>query len=154
MKYIVLLIIHCCSFLVYSQQEPQSSQFMINPFIVNPAYSSVEDLAHFQLGYRKQWEGIDNTPSTSYLSFHAPINKPRWARTHPGDFHDWHGTGGVIIRDNIGAFNFTRIQANYSYNLGLSKGEDYGYYHVDGLRISFGANLGIDSYGVDKDALS
>ena len=98
MKKIFILIIHFCSFLVYSQQEPQSSQFMINPFIVNPAYSSVEDLAHFQLRYRKQWEGIDNTPSTSYLSFHTPINKSRWARTHPGDFRNWHGAGLLSAR--------------------------------------------------------
>lgn len=139
---------------VFAQQEIQSTQFMLNPFMLNPAYSSVDDNMDFRTGYRNQWVGIEGAPNTYYTSVHGPIGKPRWARTHPGDFHNWHGTGMYILQDNIGAFRHTRINANYSYNIGLSKGINYGYEHHDGLRLSIGAFIGSNRFSVDKEILS
>ena len=132
-----------------AQQEIQSSQFMLNPFLLNPAYSSVDDNTDLKMGYRNQWQGLEGAPITQYISLHGPVGKPRFGRTHPGDFHNWHGAGGIIMRDQIGAYTNTRINANYSYNVKLTDGTEYGYNHHDGLRLAFGAFLGWNSFNVN-----
>lgn len=152
-KLLTISVLFFSTSLVFAQQESQSSQFMINPFMTNPAYSSSEDISHLQTGFRKQWNGIKGAPTSKYISYHTPINKPDWARTHPGDFHNWHGTGALIKQDQIGAFSFLKAQANYSFNIGLTEGENYGYYHVDGLRVALGTFLEFQNYNVDKAIL-
>lgn len=153
MKKILFILIAISSVGVYAQQEIQSSQFMLNPFLLNPAYSSVDDNTDVKLGYRYQWTGIEGAPETYYLSVHTPIGKPRWGRTHPGDFHNWHGTGLVLMQDKLGPYTNLRFNANYSYNLKLTDGTEYGYNHHDGLRIALGAFVGMNSYRVDTDIL-
>ncbi len=153
MKRILTIALLVLGFKAMAQQEFQSSQFMVNPFLINPAYSSAEDLFDVQASYRKQWVGIEGAPVTQYLSVHTPVGKPHFARTHPGDFHNWHGTGLVLMQDKVGPISFTRAQANYSYNLGLTKGRKYGYQHVDGLRVALGTFVGIHNYSVDMDYL-
>lgn len=138
---------------VIAQQEIQSSQFILNPFLLNPAYSSMDDNYDFKFGHRSQWVGVEGAPNTTYFSFDTPVNKPRWGRTHPGDFHDWHGTGLAVIRDRIGPYSNTRVNVNYSYNLKLHQGIKYGYQHKDGLRMALGAHVGWNQFRVDENIL-
>ena len=139
---------------VSAQQEIQLTHYIINPFMSNPAYSSIADFINLKAGYRNQWNGIEGSPVTSYASIHTPIGKPHWARTHPGDFHDWHGTGLFFLKDQIGPYNTTKVNLNYSYNLKIIEGGKYGYEHKDGLRISFGTFVGWTQYNTDKALLS
>lgn len=152
-KQFVILFALVLSTIGFAQQEIQSTQFMVSPFMLNPAYSSVEDDIDITLSYRNQWMGIEGAPDTYYIAMHSPVGKPRWARTHPGDFHNWHGVGGAILQDNIGAYRNTRVSANYSYNIGLKSGIAYGYEHRDGLRLALGAFAGWHTYRLDKDIL-
>ena len=145
----ITLVNHC-----FGQQDIQSSQFMINPFLLNPAYSSMDESLDTKISHRNQWIGVEGAPKTSYLSSHVPIGKPLWAQTHPGDFHNWHGAGFQVLNDKIGAYNNYRFNANYSYNLGLSQGDGYGYEHTDGFRIALGTFFGWNYYSVDGDILS
>ena len=155
MKKIFLIILIVFHFLIgKAQQEIQSSQFMLNPFLLNAAYSSVDDNTDLKVGYRSQWVGIEGAPETSYMSLHGPIGKPRWGRTHPGDFHNWHGAGVVMIQDNIGAYRNIRLNANYSYNLKLTSGTEFGYNHHDGLRFALGVFVGMNQFNIDTDILS
>lgn len=140
----------CC----LGQQEIQSSQFMINPFLQNPAYSSMDDNLDAKLSNRSQWLGVEGAPRTSYFSIHAPVGKPRWAQTHPGDFHDWHGVGMQIINDRLGPYNNYRFNANYSYNIGFTQGDGFGYEHTDGLRVALGTFFGWNSFSIDTDLLA
>lgn len=137
-----------------AQQETHSSQFMINPQIMNPAYSSMDNNLNVFVGYRNQWGGIDGAPNTTYASVFSPVGKPRWSRTHPGDFHNWHGTGVLLLSDQIGPYQTTRLNGNYSYNIGLIQGADYGYEHKDGLRLALGTSFGLSTYRLNKDILS
>ena len=82
-----------------------------------------------------------------------PLGKPHWGRTHKGDLHHWHGVGGVLMRDQLGAVKNTRVKLNYSYNLGLTEGRKYGYEHKDGLRLALGIFGDYTSYRIDKDIL-
>lgn len=142
------------SFFTFAQQETQSSQFMINPQMLNPAYSSVDNNLNLKVGYRNQWVGLEGAPVTSFASLNGPIHKSRWARTHPGDFHNWHGAGLTVLSDQLGPYSTIKLNANYSYNMKIKEGRKYGYYHQDGLRFVLGASVGTSSYKIDKDILS
>lgn len=136
-----------------AQQEVQVSQYMISPMFVNPAFSSIDDYWETNVSYRNQWVGIDDAPVSYYLSSQTTIGKPHWGRTHKGDFHNWHGVGGYILQDKIGPFNNLKVNLNYSYNIALTQGKNYGYEHRDGLRIALGAFGGFTRYGLNKTIL-
>ncbi len=142
------------SFQGLAQQEIQSSQFMVNPFLLNPAYSSMDDNIDAKFSYRNQWIGVEGAPVTTYFSIHSPLGKPRWAQTHPGDFHNWHGAGLQFINDRIGPFNDYRFNANYSYNIGFTQGDGYGYNHTDGFRVALGAFFTMNNRSLNNDLLS
>lgn len=150
--FIYLLVLLSAS-KAFSQQEIQSSQFMINPFLLNPAYSSMDDDLDFKLSSRKQWVGVEGAPTTNYMSIDTPLGKPRWAATHPGDFHNWHGAGFQLINDAIGPYSNTRVNLSYSYNLKLHNGANYGYQHKDGLRMSLGVQAGFNNFSIDGERL-
>ncbi len=156
MNKIVCLIIFSAIISIngFTQQEIQSTQYMLNPFLLNPAYSSVDDNTDVKFGYRYQWKGIEGAPETYYASIHKPIGKARWGRTHPGDFHNWHGAGAYMIQDNLGAYRNTKVNVNYSYNIGITQGDHYGYDHSDGVRLALGMFLGWNTFSVDKQILS
>lgn len=137
----------------YSQQEVQISQYMITPMLSNPSLSSVDDYWETNISYRNQWIGIPDGPKTTYLSSQKPLGKPHFGRTHKGDFHNWHGVGAVIMKDQIGPYSNTKVQANYSYNIALTAGQKYGAQHKDGLRLALGVTAGYVFYTIDKEIL-
>lgn len=153
-KLSTLILILCASASVQAQQEFQLSHYVVNPFMTNPANATMDDYWETKVGYRNQWNGIEGAPVTTYVSSQKPIGKPHWGRTHPGDFHNWHGVGGYFMKDEIGAYSNTKFNLAYGYNIGLSQGNDYGYEHKDGLRVALGMFLGGTQYNVDRYILS
>lgn len=117
----------------YGQQEPIYSQYMINPFVVNPAVSSTEDYIDFQSGYRSQWGNFDGGPRTIYLSGHATINKPFYHMHYKAEHKNWHGIGFQLMDDRIGPFHRNTFLVAYSYNIGL----------FGRTRLSIGAFAGV-----------
>ena len=141
---------------IYStaQQEVQVSQYIVSPMLINPAFSSIDDYWETNFVYRNQWVGIQDAPVTYYVSTQTTIGKPHFASTHKGDFHNWHGIAGLLMKDQIGPFSKNRLKANYSYNIGLTKGKKYGASHEDGLRLALGVFADYSSIKVDKTLLS
>jgi type IX secretion system PorP/SprF family membrane protein len=153
MKRALIFIAVLIGICAHAQQEVQVSQYIVSPMLINPAFSSIHDYWETNVVYRNQWVGIDDAPVSYYLSSQTTIGKPHWGRTHKGDFHNWHGVGGLILKDQLGPFNNLKVKANYSYNIALTQGKEYGYEHRDGLRIAFGAFGGYTNYRVDKGIL-
>ena len=48
--------------MLYAQQIPQLSQFMINDFAINPAIAGMNDYYQIKTSLRNQWVGIDDAP--------------------------------------------------------------------------------------------
>jgi len=46
------------------QQVYQFSQYLQNLYILNPATAGIIDYMEVNLSYRKQWMGINNSPTT------------------------------------------------------------------------------------------
>ncbi len=165
MRVVVLIVLafFVSAEIAYTQQYQQVSQYMLNPYLSNPAMAGAEDFIDIKSGYRKQWAGLEGAPTTFYVSGHTPIGKVYGARTHKGDYGNWHGVGAYLYADNAGALlgkndqvrsaGFKRNGAylSYAYNIQLSKGSGYGFSHKDGIRLSMGAFLGVQNHCIGCD---
>ena len=57
------------------QQKPYYTQYILNNYILNPAVTGIENYFDLKASYRKQWDGLDGAPVSSYLTIHGPIGK-------------------------------------------------------------------------------
>ena len=108
MKKILLLLSIVLSLPVFSQQDPQYSQYQFNQMIIIPAYAGTKDVLSAVIDVRKQWSGFDGSPKTQSLSFHGPLRKKRI------------GLGLSAYNDAIGPKRVTAAYGNISYILPLS----------------------------------
>lgn len=112
------------------QQDAMYSQYMFNPFAVNPAYAgSRSSLSGVILG-RKQWAGIDGAPTTATFAVHSPFKGKNFA------------LGFNAIVDRIGPSTNTGALATYAYHLKLGPG-----------KLSLGLRGGMYSNRLDKSVL-
>jgi type IX secretion system PorP/SprF family membrane protein len=100
-----------------AQQLPHGGLHSLNPFVVNPALSGAFDFADVRFGYRRQWQGLDDAPTTAFLTLHSPLGygekmptsarTPRYASgsavsaTPPAGSWRW-GAGAVLLADQTG----------------------------------------------------
>lgn len=107
-------------FSAHSQQNPQLSQYLQNPFVVNPAMTGVEDYVDLTTAYRNQWTGFDGAPRTATLSFNGSLHllKARLQRKE-GESHQ--GIGAFIYTDDVGPIKQGAFYASYAYHLKVSQ---------------------------------
>lgn len=139
MKKIILFFLFVIAIVqLNAQQRPHYTQYVINPFIINPAIAGIDNYIDLKMAVRDQWVGINGAPKTTYLSIHGPIGKndyrtsstsfevpgenPRgkayWENYTAAEPH--HGIGLSLVNDRTGSFNFFTASASYAYHLGLS----------------------------------
>lgn len=102
-----------------AQQDPQFSQYMMNPLMWNPSYSALDNDYILSLHHRTQWLGYtpsnnsDNiqAPSTQLFTFSAPLRKIN------------SGFGVGVLNDRIGPINSTNAFLSYAYGLKLGEGK-------------------------------
>lgn len=117
---------------VTAQQDPQYSQYMYNPIVINPAYAGNRGVASIMGLHRSQWVGLDGAPRTQTLSFHTPIAYSRV------------GLGFSIVNDEIGPANETYAAADFSYTIPVGMTGD----------LSFGLKGGVHLLNVDFNQLN
>ncbi|MDD2634676.1 MAG: type IX secretion system membrane protein PorP/SprF [Bacteroidales bacterium] len=102
-----------------AQQVPLYSQYLENNYIINPGVAGSEKMySPLLLSVHKQWIGIQETPSTQYISLHHRLA------------NDIMGIGGLIFHDSFGPVRMIGIQSTYAYHLKVN----------NNLRVSFGVN--------------
>jgi len=109
--YIVWLIL--ISGNLIAQQDPYYSQYMNNPFIIDPAYAGINDVVCLNATARQQWVGIKGAPNTTVFDGTAPV-KP---------FGINSGVGLSIFSDNLGFEKNLGLNLAYSYIMDLKKGK-------------------------------
>jgi len=107
-KLILLLLVPVS---LAGQLAPVTSQYVLNPLGINPAYAGNRDALNIALFYRKQWVGIPGAPETVNLAVDAPFLDSKL------------GLGFIITSDKIGVTKETHILTNYSYKINLNKGD-------------------------------
>ena len=101
--YIVLALMLCLSDL-YSQQDPQYTQYMYNMNVLNPAYAGSRGTLSIGLLGRSQWVNVNGAPQTMTFDAHAPVGKKV-------------GMGLSVIADEIGPAKEQNIYADFSYTI-------------------------------------
>ena len=81
------------STVVYSQQDPQYTQYMYNTMSVNPAYVGSRGHTTITALGRTQWVGLDGAPDTQTLSYDTPLG------------YSGVGLGINLTNDRIGPSN-------------------------------------------------
>src|SRR5690606_34240445 len=89
---------------VFSQTEPQFTQYMYNRYLFNPAYAGSEDAVEVGLLHRSQYVGL-NSRMISTQGF--TINLPVYAIQS--------GIGITAINDMIGLQRATYVSLQYNY---------------------------------------
>lgn len=129
MKKIALLLLFALLIVdvAKASQNPLYSQFMTNPFVINPALAGTYPYYQINLNSRLQWVGMTDAPMTNVISMHGPmVSQPM-------------GLGGYFMHDVTGPTSNTSFNASYAYNYSIA--ED--------LKISMGLTLGIKQYKID-----
>ena len=148
----------------YSQQEAQFSQYYNNAYFFNPAAGGITKTIQINLGYRRQWLGIEGTPQSFYATGHSEVsfnpkkqvldefnNKMNSSDDETGSSVfkspqrvvgvNKHVMGGRVLSDQIGPFQKTSAMASYAYHLRFSKK----------TMLSLGVSAGISNLGIRSD---
>jgi len=110
-----------------AQQDPLYSQYLMNPFIINPAYAGYTTDLNASVMYRKQWAGFEGSPVTMNANAHIALDKNRM------------GAGLIVLQDQLGADKNTEVNFAYAYHLPLS----------NRMKLSFGLQGGVINYHSD-----
>ncbi|HRJ30222.1 MAG TPA: type IX secretion system membrane protein PorP/SprF [Cyclobacteriaceae bacterium] len=117
---------------LHAQVDPLYSQYLNNPFLINPAYTGMNNYMNLMVGYRKQWAGFDGSPTTLSATGHTSL------------FDNRMGVGLIISQDKVGENTNTFIQGTYAYKVRF---DEYRY-------ISFGLQAGIMNFRSDNSELN
>lgn len=72
---LIILMLFFSQQSLQAQQRPHYTQYVINPFIINPAIAGIDNYGDLKISGRDQWAGLSGAPRTTYLTLHAPIGK-------------------------------------------------------------------------------
>ncbi len=131
-KLFMVIIVFAFAKAVTAQQDPQYSQYMYNPVVINPAYAGNRGVTSIVGLHRSQWVGLDGAPRTQSLSINTPIQNSRV------------GLGLSLVNDALGPTNETYVAADISYSIPVS---------YNG-KLSFGLKAGAHVLNVDFQRLN
>jgi type IX secretion system PorP/SprF family membrane protein len=115
--------------MVFAQQKPMFTNYILNEFYYNPAVAAAKEGADFRFLYRKQWAGMDGSPGTQTLTGHGRFEKLKL------------GIGGSFFHDKTGPLR----------NIGASLGVSYGIQFKNESILSAGINFGFMRYELGTD---
>lgn len=115
----------------YAQQDAIYSQYMFNPFMINPAYAGSRDALSGVLLFRQQWVGIEGAPSTQTFSMHSGIGKTNLA------------AGINFVNDVVGPSRNSGLFLTGGYHLKTRKG-----------KLSFAIRGGVYNSKIDNSKLN
>ena len=132
MKKTVYILMLLLGLSVSAQQEPQYTQYMYNPSVINPAYAGSLGYGSLFSLYRTQWIGLEGAPKTLNLSYHQPLENTNL------------GLGGNIVHDEIGPSTTTNLAVDVSYTI----------HFENESRLAFGMKVGGQLLNIDYTKLN
>lgn len=125
------LIIVVMGITCYAQQDPLYSQYLNNPFVINPAYAGLNNNLNASVAYRSQWGGFDGHPTTLNFNSHISLvdNKV--------------GAGLLVVQDKLGNVKNTDIMGAASYKIKFKE-----------QVFSFGMQAGITNSNSNNNSLN
>ena len=134
MKRISTLLIACIATgsMAFAQQDPLYSQYLNNPFVLNPAYTGLTNNLDASVSYRQQWAGFEGSPTTINANGHISLKDNSM------------GAGLMIISDKIGATTVNEIYGSYAYRISVASGET----------LAFGLQAGLVNFKTENSELT
>jgi type IX secretion system PorP/SprF family membrane protein len=130
MKKLIFLIIAVAGFSNLSgQQTSLYTQYMFNPFVLNPAIAGTSNFFQIRSTHRFQWAGFTDAPVTNSLSMFGPVS---------GKNLDM-GYGGTVYVDATGPTRRSGLRGAFAYSIPIN----------DEIHLSFGAALGLMQFKID-----
>jgi len=117
---------------VYAQQEPITSQFIMNKMFINPGYTGYKEQGTFTAMHRSQWVGFKGAPMTQIISFDTPLKKNQLA------------AGGAIIHDKLGPTSRIGLMGDFAYRTRLT----------NRATLSWGAQVSMDVFQMNLTDLT
>ena len=114
--------------MIYGQQIPQLTQYMINDYAINPAIAGMNDYYQIKTSVRNQWVGIEDAPKTTLLSIYGKSN-------------DRVGLGGLVFNDQVGPTSRAGANLTYAYHINLSQT----------IKLSLALSGGFTQFKIDKE---
>lgn len=142
----ILMVFTFLAVRLAAQQQPVYSQYMMNPYLLNPAIAGYQGITDINLTAREQWLGYGDGPSTYAVSAQTRILKTsfrnrsrliksRARRRRPSGRV---GMGGYVFNDMNGRIRRTGLQGTYSYHI-----------YVRETQFSFGVSLSAFQFKAD-----
>jgi type IX secretion system PorP/SprF family membrane protein len=117
---------------LFAQQDPLSTQYFNNYFLINPAYAGMTKDLNCSAGYRLQWAGFDGSPVTYNATGNVSLHQNKM------------GLGFSAVVDKIGSDKTTEFNTAYAYHIRVDDG---------GAEMSFGLHAGMINYKSDYSNL-
>jgi len=125
-----------CSFLLRSQELPVYEQYLLNRYLINPAYTGYEKCPSIRITDRHQWIGIKEAPNTQTITFDTRF----WGN---------NGLGVHFMHDANGPNSALSLQLTYAYHMLWYKHSNSN----DRTFLSFGASLSGSRFSLDESNL-
>ena len=106
-----------------AQHNSSYSQYAFNALLLNPAYAGSSDALNLTSLYRRQWLGLDGSPTTITFSAHMPVKSKKIS------------LGMSLSDEKFGVSEHTKAMLIYAYRFRLLGG-----------KFSFGLQAGVDTY--------
>jgi type IX secretion system PorP/SprF family membrane protein len=105
MKKSLLIILFASVFMakISAQDEALFGHYLINPVLINPAFSGTSGKYQIFGHLRNQWTGFPGQPKTYAVSLNAPLV-------------DKVGIGAMLLNENFGLVDRMRGQLSYAYH--------------------------------------
>lgn len=122
LHFCVLLFTLFLSTVCGAQEDVAISQYIHNQYTINPAFAGSRNCLSIFGAYRKQWVGVDESPSKQILSFNSPLKNDKMA------------LGLLVVNNKIAIYQETKISASYAYRIRITKAS----------QLAFGVNAGMN----------
>lgn len=113
---------------VAAQQDPLYTQYINNPFVINPAYGGINNDLNAAVLYRLRLPGYKGSPTTFNANAHISL------------LNNKMGAGFIIVSDKIFNTKINEVYGTYSYHIAVGNKST----------LSFGLQAGTAKYKVVK----
>jgi type IX secretion system PorP/SprF family membrane protein len=133
---IMILMLCFIGVIAKSQQTMRYNQYILNSYLMNPAYAGTNNKWEFMTGRRQQWIGFDFAPTTLFASMTYTYRKNF-------NYKGWHGFGAYVEQDRRGSFANKSVYVSYAYHFRIS----------GGYKMAFGVFVGAKSVALSNAAI-
>lgn len=131
-KKLIFLVATLFATISFAQTEALYSSYLFNNLSINPAYAGYKKCLNGNLWIKKQWMGIEGSPTSALLSAHTPLSNQN------------SSVGLTLFNESWGVNRQTGFNGIYAHRIKLK----------EKLEISGGLQAGFIQYRIDNLSLT